>query len=266
MGRTHGPRPGSGCQAQPSPPRAFSSVNTTIPRPAGRAAADERVRAADPGGARAGHPGVGGLPRAHPRGPGRHRRRPARRAAVPGRGVRPAQPGVSGDAGRPVADRAASAGRRRRRRARRRDGLRAGRGAGDPAVHGRQHVLRPDGQDGGRAAPAAPPRPARPPRAADDGPAPDRYRGAGTGRPGSPTTSSVRRHASRLRLCCQVKPPGRRHAWPLCSASRTTNASGQPSGQPVPALSAFASATRMPPVDGVRSRCRRRGQLALASG
>ena len=82
-----------------------------------------------------------------PRGPGRHRRRAAGRATVPGRGVRPAQPGVSGDAGRPVADRAAGAGRRRRRRARRRDGLRAGRGAGDAAVHGRHDMLRPDGPD-----------------------------------------------------------------------------------------------------------------------
>jgi hypothetical protein len=48
-------------------------------------------------------------------------------------------------------------------------------------AHGRHHVLRPDGPDGRRAAPAAPPRPAGPPGAADNGRAPDRHRGAGAG-------------------------------------------------------------------------------------
>ena len=74
--------------------------------------------------------------------------------------------------------------------------------------------FRPDGPDGAGAAPAAPPRPARPPRGPDDGRAPDRYRGAGTGRPGRPDRPQRHRPVDRRRA--PARPPramalGRRH-------------------------------------------------------
>ncbi len=162
-------------------------------RAVARAAAHERVRSADPVGARAGHPRVGGVPRAHPRGPGCHRRCAAGRAAVPwarrSTGSAGSNPATRDS---PVADRAAGAGRRRRRSATP-PGAPSGRPGlpGDAAIHGRHLVPSPDGPDGAGAAPTAPPRPARPPRGTGDGRVPDRHRYWPARPTRSPSTAST---------------------------------------------------------------------------